>query len=222
MIQFMNVTIRAGQFALENISLEIPSGCYAVLMGQTGQGKTTILETICGLRGVTSGRILIGGVDMTDWSPSDRGIGYVPQDLALFTTMTVKEHLAFALQLRKQPQAFIRNRTDELANLLGIAPLMDRRIKNLSGGERQRVAIGRALSFHPNVLLLDEPFSALDRSTRKEMYSLVQQLKQTIGVTTIHVTHNEEDAETLADRFYTIDHGKLRITEIKERTLISG
>ena len=155
MIEMRDVTIRAGQFSLERISFQIPAGRYAVLMGKTGRGKTTLLELVCGLRRPTSGSILVHGQDMTDWSPADRMIGYVPQDLALFPTMNVQEHLEFALRLKKFPRARIAERTSELAAVLGISHLLLRSVRRLSGGESQRVALGRAIANRPTVLLLD-------------------------------------------------------------------
>jgi ABC-type sugar transport system ATPase subunit len=170
MIELIDVTIQAGKFSLRNVTFQIQAGEYAVLMGRTGQGKTTLLEAICGLRDVVAGRVLIDGHDVTHWLPGDREIGYVPQDLALFPTLSVRDHLAFALQLRRNKTQQITKRVDELAELLGISKLLDRSVRNLSGGESQRVAIGRAISFNPAVLLLDEPLSALDEATRKEMH----------------------------------------------------
>lgn len=209
MIELRDVTIRAGQFSLERVSFRIESGEYAVLMGRTGLGKTTILESICGLRSIASGAILIRETDVSDWSPGDREIGYVPQDLALFPTMTVEQHLAFALRLRKTSEKIIAERVSELADVLGIRPLLKRRIQALSGGERQRVALGRALSFRPSVLVLDEPLSALDEQTRQEIYSLLRRIKETTRVTTLHVTHNLDDADALADRRFVLDQGKV-------------
>lgn len=209
MIELRDVTIRAGQFSLERVSFRIESGEYAVLMGRTGLGKTTILESICGLRSITSGAILIRETNVSDWSPGDREIGYVPQDLALFPTMTVEQHLAFALRLRKASEKIIAERVSELADVLGIRPLLKRRIQALSGGERQRVALGRALSFRPSVLVLDEPLSALDEQTRQEIYSLLRRIKETTRVTTLHVTHNQDDADALADRRFLLDQGKV-------------
>lgn len=212
MIQLENVSIRAGDFSLNEISFQVPKGDYAVLMGRTGRGKTTILESICGLRRVSSGKILIDGADVTDWLPGDRQIGYVPQDLALFPTLTVAQHLAFALRLRKRSKFEIEGRISELAQVLGITSLLDRSVDALSGGESQRVALGRALSFRPSVLLLDEPLSALDESTRAEMHDLLKRVKQTTGVTTLHVTHSNEEAEALADHRFELNDGVLSQT----------
>ncbi len=199
MIELKNVALRSGSFFLSEVSFLIPSGVYAVLMGKTGVGKTTILESICGLRKITSGEIHIDSIDVTDWLPGDRQIGYVPQDLALFPTMTVREHLEFALLLRKESRTAINQRVDEMSEVLGIRSLMNRGIQGLSGGERQRVALGRALTMRPSILLLDEPLSALDENTRIEMQALLAKIKSATGVTTLHVTHNQQEAETLAD-----------------------
>lgn len=209
MIELRDVHIRAGQFELSNVSFLVDAGQYAVLMGRTGRGKTTILESICGLRRIDRGAILIHDTDVTDWPPADREIGYVPQDLALFPTFTVAEHLQFALRLRRQPVRQIEQRTEELAQLLGISHLLNRRIQGLSGGESQRVALGRALSFHPSVLLLDEPLSALDEATRNEMQALLRRVTRESGVTTLHITHSADEAEALADRFFHLHDGKL-------------
>lgn len=210
MIELRNVTLRAGQFSLASLSFRVEAGQYAVLMGRTGRGKTTILESLCGLRPVASGSILIHGQDVTDWLPGDRQIGYVPQDLALFPTMTVGDHLQFALRLRRVRPAAIRARVAELAEVLGIEHLLERTTQGLSGGESQRVALGRALSFRPPVLLLDEPLSALDESTRRDMQHLLRTIKETTGVTTLHVTHSVEEAEALADRHFHLEEGVLR------------
>ncbi len=205
MIELKEVTLRAGKHELRNLSFCVQAGHYAILKGKTGQGKTTLLEALCGLRKLQRGTIWIDGQNVTNASPGARGIGYVPQDGALFPNMNVQEHLAFALRLRKQPKALIENRCRELASLLKIDHLLNRSVVNLSGGEAQRVALGRALSFHPNVLLLDEPLSALDEDTRSEMYELLRMVQKTTGVTTLHVTHSREEAESLGDIHLTLD-----------------
>lgn len=210
MIEIKDLSLRAGEFRLDHLSFTIQSGQYAVLMGKTGRGKTTILEAICGLRRVEAGQILIHGQEVTDWLPADREVGYVPQDLALFPTFTVRGHLEFALRLRKWSQTRIDRRTDELAHQLGIQHLLDRKIVGLSGGESQRVALGRALSFYPSVLLLDEPLSALDADTRNEMQELLKSLTELHEVTTLHITHNQEEAKALADCSYSLVSGEVK------------
>ncbi len=205
MIELRNVTVRSGSFVLNDITFTVPQGGYAVLMGATGQGKTTILEVICGLRPVSRGQVLIDGVDVTSSKPADRGIGYVPQDLALFPTMSVREHLEFALRIRRVDRSLIRKRVAELAAVLGIEPLLDRGVGHLSGGEAQRVALGRALAFEPHVLILDEPLTALDETTRDRLCALLRSIQRHRGLTTLHVTHSREEARALADRLFVID-----------------
>jgi molybdate/tungstate transport system ATP-binding protein len=207
MIALRKLCLRAGAFALRDVSFTVDTGQYAVLMGKTGSGKTTVLEAICGLKAVESGSISLLGRDVTRLGPAERGVGYVPQDLALFPTFRVRDHLAFALTVRSRPRAEIERRVAELAGLLGIGHLLERRPAGLSGGEAQRVALGRALAFHPSVLLLDEPLSALDDDTRSEMVSLLRAVQRLTGVTTLHVTHSLGEAKKLADRLLVLKNG---------------
>jgi len=209
MIDIRQLCIATGDFALSDVSLTVPAGKYGVLMGQTGSGKTTILESVIGLRQISSGRIELHGQDVTHLNPAVRGVGYVPQDGALFPTMTVRDHLDFALMIRKVPEKHCRSRVCELADMLGIAHLLDRKPRGLSGGERQRVAIGRALSFHPQVLCLDEPLSALDEETRHRMCDLLETVQRQTGTTTLHVTHNHSEAARLADCLFRIEDGRV-------------
>src|SRR5262245_4864143 len=166
MIEITNLAVRQGKFALSGISLAVPAGQYAVLMGKSGCGKTTVLEAVAGLRSPVAGTITLAGRDVTAARPRARHVGYVPQDGALFDTMPVRENLAFALDVRGDADADIEKRVGELAGWLEIADLLDRRPYFLSGGEKQRVALGRALASRPPVLLLDEPLSSLDDDTR--------------------------------------------------------
>ena len=209
MIQLDNVTTSAGAFQLRGISLRVDHGRYGVLMGRTGCGKTTLLETISGLRPVDAGRIVLGGRDVTLERPAARGVGYVPQDNALFVTMTVRNHLAYALAIRGWDEGSKAQRVAELAELLQIAPLLDRFPRGLSGGECRRVALGRALSFSPSTLLLDEPLNGLDDDTRDSMIGLLKHVQRTTGVTLLHVTHSQEDAARLADCRLTLQDGVL-------------
>jgi len=207
MITVAGLALVQGAFHLSGVSFTVPGGAYGVLMGPTGCGKTSILEALCGLRALAAGRVAIAGVDVSTAKPGDRGIGYVPQDGALFTTMTVREHLAFALRLRRWPEPAIRARVDELAGQLGITALLDRRPHGLSGGERQRVALGRALSFRPAVLCLDEPLAALDEDTQDGMHELLAASARTHAVTVLHITHSRHEARRLAQVLFTLRDG---------------
>jgi len=208
-IQVDQVAIVQGNFRLDDVTFDVPEGACYVLMGRSGSGKTTLLEAICGLRPLARGRVFVDDQDVTRMKPAERGIGYVPQDGALFPTMTVRENLGFALRIRKEQVASIAARTSELADLLGIVDLLDRGPDDLSGGEIQRVALGRALAYHPGVLCLDEPFSALDDETREEMHGLMGQVRQATGCTVLFVTHNLRDAETLGDRILKVEGGQV-------------
>lgn len=210
MIALDDLTVQAGGFRLTGISLEIADGQYGVLMGRTACGKTTILETLCGLKAARAGRIVLNGQDVTTTKASERGIGYVPQDGALFTTLTVREHLAFALKIRKAPRSVVTERVTELARLLGITSLLDRKPFGLSGGERQRVALGRALSAYPKILCLDEPLGCLDEETQEEMCELLQRICREVKITTLHVTHSMTEARTLADCLFRVEDGQVR------------
>ena len=212
MIQVDALTLLQGAFSLERISFTVPTGEYAVLMGRSGCGKTTILEVIGGLRPILSGTINLAGRDVTNLKPAERGVGYVPQDRALFPTIRVRDQLAFSLVIRKLPQSIIARRVDELADLLEITHLLDRMPHGLSGGEAQRVALGRALSFHPSVLLLDEPLSALDEELHREMCELLRNVHQQTKVTILHITHSKGEAAALANRIYHLDQGNLSLS----------
>ncbi|HZZ72102.1 MAG TPA: ATP-binding cassette domain-containing protein [Pirellulales bacterium] len=212
MIAVQNLSLRQGAFALEQISFEILPGEYAVLMGRTGSGKTSILEAICGLRPISGGQIRLADRDVTAWKPAQRGIGYVPQDRSLFSTLTVRANLAFALEVRRWKRAEIDRRVDELAELLGLGALLERLPGGLSGGEAQRVALGRALAMRPSLMLLDEPLTALDQETREEMLELLANVHRQTGLTALHVTHHPGDADRLADRRFVLQNGTIAST----------
>lgn len=209
MIQVENLAIQQGSFSIKDVSFTVPTGSYAALMGRTGSGKTSILEAVCGLRVASAGKIILCDRDVTNLKPAERGIGYVPQDGALFSTMTIRDHLAFSLVIRKWSRSAIKNRVAELVDLLGIDYLLDRKPAGLSGGEQQRVALGRALAFEPAVLCMDEPLSALDDETRAEMYALLKQVREHSKVTTLHVTHSQSEAKILADLTLTLNDGQV-------------
>lgn len=213
MIDVANLCLRQGAFRLADIAFSVPRGKYALLMGKTGCGKTTILEAIAGLRAISSGRIVLNERDVTKLPPAQRDVGYVPQDAALFRTMTVRENLAFALTIRGQPAAVIAKRVAELADWLGVAHLLDRHPIGLSGGETQRVALGRALANHPPILLLDEPLSSLDEETRDRMIEILRGLPKRAEATVLHVTHSRHEAEQLGDLVFRLhdDSGIARV-----------
>ena len=213
MIETRALSLRAGEFRLDDVDLSVGPGEYAVLMGPTGCGKTTLLEALCGLHALEGGSVWIGGRDVTRARPADRGVGYVPQDGALFGTMTVAEHLAFSLRVRGRPAGEVEATVAELASELRIAPLLERRPRGLSGGERQRVALGRALAGRPPVLLLDEPLAAIDEELREEMCTLLASLARRHALTVLHVTHNRAEAWRLGDRVLSLDGGAVHELE---------
>jgi molybdate/tungstate transport system ATP-binding protein len=199
MISVESLHVRQGEFSLSDLSFNLPAGTYGIVVGRSGCGKTTLLEAVCGLRQIAGGRILLGSEDVTNHKPGERGVGYVPQDGALFPHLTVARQLAFALALRKTEPKLIKERVEELSERLGISHLLNRMPNALSGGERQRVALGRALSIRPKYLCLDEPLSALDDQTHDEIYELLVQTVKGTGVTVLHITHNKREVEHLAD-----------------------
>ena len=178
-------------------------------MGRTGSGKTTLLEVICGLLKPTSGRVELMGADLTHAKPAQRNIGYIPQDGALFTHMTVGEQLGFSLRIRHWSKEAIAEWVAELAELLHITHIVHRKPKGLSGGEIQRVALGRALAFRPSVVCLDEPLSALDHDTRVSICNLLREIKEKTGVTFLHITHDISEAERLADLILEMEDGSI-------------
>jgi ABC-type sugar transport system ATPase subunit len=208
-IEVAGLSLSQGSFRLAGVSFTVPAGQYAVLMGKSGCGKTTILEALAGLRPITGGTIKFAGRDVTALPPAARGIGYVPQDGALFETMTVRGNLGFGLEVRGDPREAIRKRVEEVAAGLELSHLLERRPHNLSGGEKQRVALGRALALRPPVLLLDEPLGSLDDETRDHLIQLLDKLRQSRGVTVLHVTHNRSEAERLGDLVLRLESGRV-------------
>jgi molybdate/tungstate transport system ATP-binding protein len=211
MISLENISWSAplGGFGLQQISLSIADKTYAVLMGPTGCGKTTLLEIICGLRQPLNGRIWLDDRDVTQLQPRERGIGYVPQDLALFPAKSVREQIYFPLRMRGMPTD--AGMIQELIAELGISHLMSRLPDALSGGEKQRVALARALAARPQVLLLDEPLSALDEETRSTAIDLLRTLQERHTLTVLHVTHSPTEAAALGQLQLRLDAGRVII-----------
>jgi sulfate transport system ATP-binding protein len=198
-----------GHPVVNGVSLEIADGELFVLLGSSGSGKSTLLRMIAGLSEVDGGRVLLHGRDVTDLPPARRGIGFVFQSYALFRGMSVAENVEFALTVRGVPADRRRHRRDELLELVGLAGLGRRMPRQLSGGQQQRVALARALAHQPEVLLLDEPFGALDAKVRVELRRTIREIQRELRVTTLFVTHDQEEAFELADRLAVLSFGRL-------------
>jgi len=215
MIRVSGLSLKQGGFHLKDVDLHVPAGKYAALMGRSGCGKTTVLEVVCGLRELQRGVIEVSGRDVGRLKPAERGIGYVPQDRALFPTMLIRDQIAFSLVVRKWTSAEIGRRVDELADMLEIESLLDRMPVGLSGGESQRIALARALAFRPKALCLDEPLNALDEELHDEICDLLDEVHRQTGVTVLHVTHSPSEAKRLADICFRMEGG--RIAETSDR-----
>jgi sulfate/thiosulfate transport system ATP-binding protein len=210
MIAVRDVTKSFGDFvALDGVSLEIPAGSLTALLGPSGSGKSTLLRIVAGLEEPDSGSVEIHGADATHVPPQRRGIGFVFQHYAAFKHMTVRENVAFGLKIRKEPRQRIRERVDELLGVVGLAGYHERYPNQLSGGQRQRMALARALAVEPKVLLLDEPFGALDAKVRAELREWLRRLHDDVGVTTVLVTHDQEEAMAISDHVAVMDHGRI-------------
>ena len=207
MIRVHDLSLRRGTFSLRDIAFEVRRGSYAVLMGASGSGKTSIVESICGLQALRSGVVLLNGRDVTHADPSQRNVGYVPQDAVLFPTMKVRRQIELPLRLRRWPRRKIRARIEALAELLGVESLLHRKVGALSGGERQRVAIARAVAAKPPVVLLDEPLSALDEDTRASLAATLGHLRTASDATFLHVTHSTREAARLGEVLLRLEHG---------------
>ena len=211
----MSITTRGvsrhfGDFtALDRVSVEIPSGSLTALLGPSGSGKSTLLRVIAGLERPDAGTVEIDGRDATSTPTQRRGVGFVFQHYAAFKHMTVRENVAFGLKVARRPKAEVRRRVDELLELVQLPGLADRYPAQLSGGQRQRMALARALAVEPSVLLLDEPFGALDARVRKELRAWLRHLHDEVHVTTVFVTHDQEEAMEVADRIVVMHHGRV-------------
>jgi sulfate transport system ATP-binding protein len=204
------VAKRFGDFsALEDVTLTVPEGSLTALLGPSGSGKSTLLRIVAGLEPPDRGTVSIAGEDVTDKRPQDRAIGFVFQHYAPFAHMSVRENVAFGLRVRKRPKPQVRARVGELLELVGLTKWSEQRPHQLSGGQRQRMALARALAVQPRVLLLDEPFGALDATVRAELRAWLRRLHEEQGTTTVLVTHDQEEAMEVADRIAVMHAGAI-------------
>jgi sulfate transport system ATP-binding protein len=209
-IAVANVTKRFGEFvALDDVSVDIPSGSLTALLGPSGGGKSTLLRIIAGLENPDSGTVEIAGQDSTRLPPQHRNVGFVFQHYAAFKHLSVFRNVAFGLEIRKRSKADIRAKVDELLKLVHLEQFADRLPSQLSGGQRQRMALARALAVEPEVMLLDEPFGALDAKVRKELRDWLRRLHDEVHVTTVFVTHDQEEAMEVADEIVVINEGRI-------------
>ncbi|MCK0519379.1 sulfate/molybdate ABC transporter ATP-binding protein [Williamsia sp. DF01-3] len=209
-ISVIDANKRYGDFAaLDNVSIDIPVGSLTALLGPSGSGKSTLLRAIAGLDQLDSGTVLINGDDVTRISPQRRDIGFVFQHYAAFKHMTVRDNVAFGLKIRKRPKNEVKAKVDELLEVVGLAGFQTRYPAQLSGGQRQRMALARALAVDPKVLLLDEPFGALDAKVREDLRAWLRRLHDEVQVTTVLVTHDQQEALDVADRIAVLNKGRI-------------
>jgi len=219
MILIKNLKVDLGDFLLRNINLTINSGEYFIILGPAGAGKTILLEAIAGLYPVLEGEVWIEDKEVTRLSPEKRRIAIVYQDYMLFSHLSVEENIAFGLKLRKYPKASIKEKVNDIAEVVGITHLLHRKPQTLSGGEQQKVALARALVIEPEVLLLDEPLSALDPETKERMQSTLRDVHRSVGITIIHVTHDFEEAVALGHRVAVLNDGRVAQVGTPEEVL---
>src|SRR5947209_6015786 len=211
-IEVRNITRRFGDFvAVDDVSLEIPDSSLTAVLGPSGSGKSTLLRIIAGLERPDAGEVRLAGKDATGLTPQKRDVGFVFQHYAAFKHMTVRDNVGFALKIRKRPKQEIRERVDELLDLVQLNGYADRYPQKLSGGQRQRMALARALAAQPRVLLLDEPFGALDARVRAELRDWLRRLHEEMHVTTVFVTHDQEEAMEVADRVAVMNQARLDV-----------
>jgi len=209
-IEVRDVSKRFGEHvALADVSLSVPDGSLTALLGPSGGGKSTLLRVIAGLEQPDTGDVLIAGESMTRVAPQHRGVGFVFQHYAAFKHMTVRDNVAFGLKIRKRPKAEIAARVEELLALVHLGGFAERYPSQLSGGQRQRMALARALAVEPRVLLLDEPFGALDATVRRELRDWLRRLHDEVHVTTVFVTHDQEEAMEVAEQIVVINEGRI-------------
>ena len=209
-IEARNISKRFGDYqALDDVSVLVPEGSLTALLGPSGSGKSTLLRVIAGLEAPDSGTVLIEGNDVTTRPARTREVGFVFQHYAAFKHMTVADNVAFGMTVRKRPKDVVRARVDELLELVGLAHLGRRYPSQLSGGQRQRMALARALAVEPRVLLLDEPFGALDARVREELRAWLRRLHDEMHVTTIFVTHDQEEAMEIAEQIVVVNEGRI-------------
>ncbi|OBF55281.1 sulfate ABC transporter ATP-binding protein [Mycobacterium sp. 852002-53434_SCH5985345] len=205
-----NAYKRYGDFvALDNVDFVVPSGSLTALLGPSGSGKSTLLRAIAGLDQPDSGTITINGHDVTRVPPQRRGIGFVFQHYAAFKHLTVRDNVAYGLKIRKRPKAEVKAKVDNLLEVVGLSGFQNRYPNQLSGGQRQRMALARALAVDPQVLLLDEPFGALDAKVREDLRAWLRRLHDEVHVTTVLVTHDQAEALDVADRIAVLNHGRI-------------
>ncbi|UCC69006.1 MAG: ABC transporter ATP-binding protein [Armatimonadota bacterium] len=209
-IEVRGVSLRLGEFAVQDAHVSVAEGEYFVLLGPTGAGKTVLLECVAGLHRPERGEVRVSGEAVNDVAPERRGLGYLPQDYALFPHLSVARNIGFGMRLRRRPRREVERKVRELAELLRITYLLHRSPAKLSGGEQQRVALARALAIEPNVLLLDEPLSALDEQTREGLCGELRRVHEELGTTTMHVSHNFEETLAVADKIGVIHQGRIR------------